>query len=209
MDWKIFAIALIMVVAFLYGFGALINRQRSQAALRWLVAGAKRAGKPGAIHWRGRSQSAGRLDVTDLRPPYRSMELFFVLERRGNLPMWIFQHLKGQRDELFIHADLRSQPDPEIEAGPQGSRSVQKRLSQPDGGYQKKEESGAFDIAWRGKESNSTLVRVQKFLEKYPKAKVRLSLGHESPHLALRIYLGGILRQSPEQFFDDLREAVR
>jgi hypothetical protein len=209
MDWKFLAVGVIMVLVLLYGFGALINRQRSQTTLRWLIAGAKKAGKPGMIRWRGRMQSAGRLDVTDLRPPYRSMELIFVLEPRGNLPIWIFKHLKGQRDELFIRADLRSLPDPEIEAGPQGSRSVQSRLAEPEKGYQKKEDTGAFDIAWRGKESNSTLVRVQKFLEKYPGTNIRISLGQEVPHLALRVYLGKLLRQPPEQFFDDLREAVR
>jgi hypothetical protein len=209
MDWKILIVGFILVLVFLYGFGALINRQRSQATLRWLIVGAKRVGKPGMIRWRGRMQSAGRLDVTDLRPPYRSLELIFVLEKRDNLPVWAFKHLRGQRDELFVRADLRSLPDPEIEAGPQGSRSVQNRLADPDGGYQKKEDSGAFDIAWRGKANNSSLVRVQKFLEKYPQANARISFGQESPHLALRIYLGGILRQSPEQFFDDLRDMVR
>jgi hypothetical protein len=209
MDWKILLIGAIMIVVLLYGFGAVFNRQRAQAAMRWLVAGAKQAGKPGMVRWRGRMQSAGRLDVTDLRPPYRSMELIFALERRDNLPMWLYQHLKGQRDELFVRADLRSLPDPEIEAGPQGSRSVQKRLEDAEKGYQKKASSGAFDIAWRGKESNSSLTRVQKFLEKYPKARLRLSLEQQSPHLALRVNLGSILRHSAEQFFDDLREAVR
>ncbi|MFZ6031660.1 MAG: hypothetical protein ACOYYS_28465 [Chloroflexota bacterium] len=209
MDWKILLAGLLLAAAFLYGFGALFNRQRSQAVLRWLAAGAKHAGKPSAVHWRGRMHAAGRLDVTDLRPPYRTMVLIFVLERRDNLPVWLFKHFKGQRDELFIHADLRSLPDPEIEAGPQGSRSVQSRLFQRDAGYRKKNDSGIFDIAWRGKESHSTLTRVQRFLHKYPKANLRFSLGQESPHLALRVNLGPLLRQSPEQFFDDLREAVR
>jgi hypothetical protein len=209
MDWKLLLVGVVMVLVLMYGFGALINRQRSQSTLRWLVTGAKRAGKPGLIRWRGRMQSAGRLDVTDLRPPYHTMELIFVLEPRGNLPMWIFKHFRGQRDELFVRADLRSLPDPEIEAGPRGSRSVQSRLADPEKGYQKKEESGAFDIAWRGKESNSTLARVQKFLEKYPGANMRISLGKEAPHLALRVHLEKLLRQSSEQFFDDLRDVVR
>lgn len=207
MDWKTWAIGFVMILVLMYAFGAFFNRQRAQIVIRWLAKGAKRIGKPGEVRWRGRMQSAGRLGISDIRPPYRSAELIFILEKRDNLPMWFYHHLKGQRDELFIRADLRASPKLEIEAGPQGCNNVQHRLAQ-DAGYTK-EESKPCDIAWRGEQNTTSIFRIQKFMKKYPNTNMRISLQKEEPHLALRTHLGKLLRQSPEEFFNDLRETIR
>jgi len=209
MDWKTLLVGLVMVLVLMYGFGAVFNRQRGQIVMRWLLKGARSVGKPGGLRWRGRMQSAAKLEMTDLHFPYRNMELIFVLEKRTNPFAWIYYHLKGQRDELFVRTDLRTPPDPQIEAGPQGSKTVQKYLDKEDSGYQKYDGSTDSDLAWKGASNPKRLARLESLLAKYPNCNLRISLQQDSPHLALRVYLGRLLRTPPEAFFKDLSDAIR
>ena len=209
MDLKTLLVGLVMAVVLLYGFGTMLHRQRSQAVMRWLLKGVRTAGEPGGLRWRGRMQSAAKIEITRLRTPYRTMELIFVLEKRHNPLSWVYGHFKGQRDELFIRADLRTAPDPQIEAGPKDCASVQKYLTQEDSGYREFDGGPDFDLAWKGASNLGRVARLQKLLEKYPNCNLRISLQKSEPHLALRIYLGRLLRLSPEQFFKDLGEALK
>ena len=112
-QWIVIGLCALLLVWFVCG--AAINYRRAGAVLEWLRAGMDELGELGGTGWLTALHSAAKLTVREARPPFRAVELFFVLEARENMLVWAFRHLLGRRDELFVRAELRSAPGEELE----------------------------------------------------------------------------------------------
>jgi hypothetical protein len=110
-----------------------VNRRRGIATYQWLQDGLSRLGKISESRWIGSASSGARLAIAEAQPPFRKIEVIFLLESREILPLWIFNHLRGKRDELIIKASLSGRPTQEIEAATNGARGFEKVISGEDG----------------------------------------------------------------------------
>ncbi len=190
-QWVVIGVCAFLLVWF--ACGAVINYRRAGAVLDWLKAGVAELGQSSVTGWMTGLHSAAKLTVHEARPPFRAVELFFVLEARENFLVWVFRHLLGRRDDLFIRAELRSAPGEELEAV---IRPPRLRDGEP------------FAITFPGRKNDRLASRIKSFLAAYPAAVLKLSLRRKSPHLFLRLELDHLRRSEAAAFFCALRTGL-
>jgi len=175
----------------------------------WLRSGLERLGKLSEARWIGSSGSGARLVVSQPSSPFKRIEVVFLLESREILPLWIFNHLRGKRDEMIIKANLRSAPSQEFEAALNGARDFKSALA---GGQKKPFEllpaPQGFEMARRGKQDDQEIERLSGFISDHAGAVWRISLQRKAPHLILRANLPSLQEKPPEEFFDEVKQLV-
>ncbi len=206
---QISVIILCVILLAAYAVGALYNRRRAKSILTWITAGLSPLGKAGEFRWHSPLHSAARLDVANVKAPFRTVQVLFVLEPRENLLVWLPRLLRGRRDELILRADLRLMPLQEFEVGRRGSRGLKTYIETQDEPYTTLPGNEHFDLAYRGKSDPEANARLQAFLAKYPRAIMRLSLQRKSVHLMLRADLEALRKAPLDEFFDALRVWLR
>ena len=125
-------IIVIVISAFMgvwFFLGSVYNRRRGMAVFNWLRSGIEQFGKLSEARWIGSSGSGARLVIGQAKSPYQRIEIVFLLESREILPLWLFNHLRGKRDEMIMKANLRSVPDQEIEIVQEGNREIEKLIA--------------------------------------------------------------------------------
>ncbi len=183
-------IGLCVLLLVWYICGAAINYRRAGSVETWLKEGAAALGDFGGTGWLTALHSAAKIVIRQARAPFRAVELFFVLEARENLLVWIARHLLGRRDELVVRAELRSAPAEELDV----ARKSHFRNT-----------TGPFDVSLPGGKSASLSGKVKLFLDTYSASVLRLSLRRKSPHVLVRIQLDPLRRKEARAFFSDLR----
>lgn len=204
---QIIVIALSVVLALGYFWGMLLNRKRGIATYYWLREGLQATiGEVTEGRWIGSAASGARLLVSEPRPPFRRVEVVFLLEAREILPWWLFQRLRGRRDQMILKAALRSLP-PAIDAA--RAQSAVLRQMQAEGKPKTVEGPGDFVFLLRGKAREADLKPWQDFLARYGEAVISLSLSHRQPHVVLRLSLPPLQAQEEPAaaFFEALAAA--
>jgi hypothetical protein len=171
-QWLIIGLCVILVAW--YVAGAIINYRRAEIVSRWLQDGLDEIGALSGMGWLTALHTAGRLAIRDAKPPFQTVELLFALESRENLPVWVFRHLLGRRDELYIRAELRTVPKTEFE--------VERTNRQKDS-------SERYSITCSGRKSEALEGKLNDLLANYPHAILKLSLKPKKPHLLIRLNL--------------------
>jgi len=192
-----------------YVVGWLFNRRRGNALFARLKTSLEGIGEISETRWLSPLHSSAQFIVKDAQVPFRKLGVVFVLEPRENFPVWIFRHLVGRRDELYIRAELRNTPSQEFEVGRKGKAGVGfMTRSEKSDSYALLSGPGSFEIARRGKHDVPGLERLQVFLARYVKDIQRLSLQRQSPHLILRTHLGGLQNEPYGEFFEALKSLI-
>jgi hypothetical protein len=101
-QWIVIGLSVLMV-AWFFGIGAYL-RQREANIFRWIYRGLKKIGEPGPVETAGRRERLPGLEVSKLSGPFRRIQVNFKLERKENPPLWIFQRLQGNREEVIVRA---------------------------------------------------------------------------------------------------------
>lgn len=190
-QWLVIGFCALLLVWFICG--AVINYRRAGALLEWLKAGVEELGELGATGWLTALHSAAKLTVHKAHPPFRAVELFFVLEARENLLVWAFRHMLGRRDELFIRAELRSAPGEELEAVSNARRTTT---------------GEKLAVIFSDGKNEKLAERLKPFLTFYSAAILKLSLRRKSPHVFLRLKLDPLRRDEARAFFSALRTCL-
>jgi hypothetical protein len=189
-----------------YVLGWLFNRRRGHALYDWLKTSLQGLGEISETRWLSPLHSSAQFIVKEAQSPFRKLGVVFVLEARENFPVWVFRHLVGRRDELYVRAELRSVPPQEFEVGRKGKAGVGFLTKSEKGdSYSLLSGPGGFEIARRGKSDPPGLERLQAFLDRYAKDIQRLSLQRQSPHLIIRTHMGKILKEPEGEFFEALK----
>lgn len=185
---------------------ATINRRRGIAMYYWLREGLQKLGEIDEASWIGSSGSGARLVVSKAQKPFQRIEMIYLLESREILPLWVFNRLRGKRDEIILKATLRNTPVLEVEVARTGDRQfrdlIDKEQKKP---YTSMPSREPFVVAQRGRPDEAEMQRLGDFLERYKTNLFRISLQRTSPHLILRSYLPDPKAESAEDFFVALR----
>jgi hypothetical protein len=199
-------IAVIGLSAFLalwYGGGHLYNRRRGQRLFRWLETGLEALGGQTEAGWIGSPASGARVNVRQAASPFRRLEITLLLENREILPVWLFQHLRGNRDWLIIKATLRSPRRGEIEVVPAVGRIAQ------DLPWVWEDGPHGLTVACLGPGAQVQATALKPWLETYGAYLHRFSWRKTDPHVQLQVQAGGLLLVSSETLLTDLQEALK
>jgi hypothetical protein len=189
-----------------YALGWWYNRRRGHAVWAWLQNRLGELGEISETRWLSPLHSSAQFIVTNAQSPFRKIGVVFVLEPRENFLVWLFRHLVGRRDELYIRAELRNIPSQEFEIGLKGKAGVGfLTRSEKGDAYTVLSGPGGFEIARRGRYDEHGVERLNALLARYAKVIQRLSLQRKSPHLILRAHLGRLLDEADGEFFEALK----
>lgn len=184
---------------------ATVNRRRGIATYQWLQEGLRSLGKISEARWIGSASSGARLAIAEARSPFRKVEAIFLLESREILPLWIFNHLRGKRDELIFKASFSGRPTQEIEVAISGKRGFEEVISGENGqSYSRLPAPKGFEIAARGSKDDLTTERLNHFLKRYGEAVWQISIQKKQPHLIMRAYLPALRETEATDFFEAL-----
>jgi len=187
-----------------YVIGNSYNRRRGIRTLNWLREGLVSLGDQIQASWIGSAASGARLAINNAAPPFRQLEITFLLESRELLPLWLIHFLRRRRDELIIKADLHSPRKGEMEVIPRGSRLERSMRQKGQASWQWEDGPHGLRVAYRGRQGDMLRMAVTPFLQSYGSSLRRFSLRKDTPHLLLHIRLAGLVEGSPTDFFDDL-----
>lgn len=212
---QIIVILLSAIMGVWFFLGSIYNRRRGMAIYNWLRSGIEQFGKLSEARWIGSSGSGARLVISQAKSPFQRIEIVFLLESREILPLWIFNHLRGKRDEMIMKANLRSVPGQEIEIAREGNREMEKILSSSESKpYERfpvnfSHEAPGYIIAIHGIKDEQNLEYLEGVLQAYSNSLWRVSLQRKAPHLVLRANLPDFQNTSPEEYFSGLSKLVR
>lgn len=204
-QWTVIVLSALFVAWFFNGTAK--NRKLGDQVLRWVQGGTSQLGRVSeARRIRG---SAVQFSMKDAAAPFRKLDLTVTLESRENPPLWLYDRLKGKRDELVIQGTLRNAPQQEFEitrvktdlgaAQEMTGASMPKMLHISSGTYALTSIDGI---------DPGRLELLEQFLSKYSDAVQRLTLKRSAPHLMVRLKLTPLLETTPQDFIKDLQGLI-
>ncbi|MFO7172543.1 MAG: hypothetical protein DIU70_006210 [Bacillota bacterium] len=93
-----------------YFFGSYLNRRRANHLARAIAAAAPTLGKGATIRPLGTGGSGFQVQIQEPVPELRSATLLCLLEARDFPLAWAYTRLRGRRDQIVLHAELRRPP---------------------------------------------------------------------------------------------------
>jgi hypothetical protein len=197
-------LVLALLMLLWYVVGTWYSRRRGIRTLNWLREGLAILGGRSHASWIGSAASGARLLIDKAEPPFRQLDVTFMLESRELLPLWLVNLLRGKRDEIIIKAILRSPPQGVIEVSPTGSRLEKSLRQNTQVNWRWQEGLHGLNIAYRGRQGEDLRAAVVPFLQSYGPSLHRLSWKKDKPHLLLHARLAGVVDRSPADFFTAL-----
>ena len=196
------AIGVAVFVWLWYVIGYFLNRKRAGELFDWVISGLDQLGDQVDVGRVGRFGSTVRIHIEKAAAPYRWVEIFLSIEPRENLPIWIYNLIRGKRDEIFIKANLRNAPGQELEVARRTDRGFRRYVA----GQQKKPFElvpgpHEFEIARRGKKEERGLEHMRLFLDQYGKGIVLVSVQQKEPHVNIRAFLSSLKKSSASDFY--------
>lgn len=197
-------LAFALVMLLWYVVGTWYNRRQGIRTLNWLREGLGSLGGQLQASWIGSAASGARLVINNAAPPFRQLEVTFLLESREVLPLWLMNLLRGRRDELIVKAHLRSPRKDEIEVVPRGSRLERSMRREAQSTWQWVDGPHSLGVAYRGDQGEALYAAVSSFLQSYGHSLRRFSWRRAKPHLLLHTRLVGLVERPATDFFNDL-----
>ncbi len=200
---SLFVLLVILVLGW-FAIGTQMNIRKGNHVLRWLQEGLSLVGEKTTLRWLG--SSAVELKVQKAQEPFRTVEIFVVLEPR-DVPflLWLFR-ARGRRDLLIVRGQLRAIPRLELEALDASAwstrgieRTVQRKRWTPVG-----TPPGSPLVAYvQGRmDAVSELLALATVSEL---SLVRLAVRQNAPNLEAQWRLAGFERLTSRRVFEALR----
>jgi hypothetical protein len=203
-QWVVIGVCFVLIAGYIWGY--YVNRRMAEQVLSWLKTGLGKWGQMTPGERLGSLVSGGKLNINQPVEPLQRIEIIYLLAPRENLIFWLFDSLRGRRDELVVKISYRAAPKKEdlLEAGFPRDRDFQQAANQAG-----KAPAALIDGGLAIAQPNQASViadRTRDFLQKYGKAVQRLSIRQTYPHLLLRARLKPLLNQPAEAFFTTVRQ---
>ena len=199
-------IGLVLVLALWYLGASIFNRRRGLAVFHWLRNGLNRLGGEIASSWIGSSGSGARIQVRKADPPFRDFEIIYLLASRELLPLFLFDLLRGKRDQLILKARFRAAVHGEVEVVPAGGGLARKLRAEQERPWNIETGPHGLLIGTRGRKPEEPRAALAPLLEKYGPHVRQVSLSSKAPHLILILSLSGLYEKggSAAGLFDDV-----
>lgn len=199
-------IGLVILLALWYLGASIFNRRRGLAIFQWLRADLERLGGEISASWIGSSASGARIQVHKTDPPFRDLEVVYLMASRELLPLFLVDLLRGKRDQVIIKARLRSIIHSEIEIVPAQSGLARKMRAEKQQPWDIQDGPHNLLIGTRGRKPDAPLESLDPLLKKYGPHIRQVSLSSKAPHLIVILSLAGLYKKgdSAAGLFDDL-----
>lgn len=198
-----------ILLAVWYLFASIYNRRRGIAIYNWLRAGLETLGGKVSGRWLGSSGSGAELRIQDANPPFKALDIIYLLASRELLPLFLVNLLRGKRDRLIVKMTLRFNPRGEMEAVPARSGLARQMRSRHDRPW--RIEDGPHGLV-TGARGGGDVLRIASMplLEKYGDRVIQLSWAEKSPHLIATLSLAGLYEKggSAAGLYADLAAAA-
>jgi hypothetical protein len=196
---QILVIGLSLVLGLWFLGGTWYNRRRARQIWHWLEPGLDVFGGQVGKVWIGSSGAGLRVAIDRASPPFRRLELVVRLESRENLPLWLFEVARGQRDQLTLRATLRSFGRTELEAVPLDRPLTSAPQAPGERTWDETGISPRWRIAHRGRVGEEQIDAVRGFISVYTDYLQRLALRRAEPQLLVQISLSGVTEELVRQ----------
>jgi hypothetical protein len=180
-------------LALWYLAASIYNRRRGIAVYRWLHSGLEDLGGEVSGRWIGSSGSGAELHVFGANPPFRELQIIYLLASRELLPLFLVDLLRGKRDRVIIKATLKANPDAELEIAREGSGLARQMRAEKNRPWTIAEGPGGFVIGGRGG-SEPLRAATLPLLEKYAAQVNHISWAKKAPHLIAILSLEGLFQ---------------
>jgi len=160
--------------------------------------------------YRRLGNSGAQFIVEKAEVPFRQIEMVFLLEPRENLLLWLFERIRGRRDELMLRANLRSAPAQEVRLGRREDRQFKASVErEPDKPFEWIEAPAGLEVARRGASDTAMIKRWEKLTDRYGEAVRRVSIQSKEPHLTVRVRLSAEGERSAATLLDAVGETLQ
>lgn len=215
-QWIVIILSVLMLVW--YVIMGIHNRRLGIRAYRWLREGLESRGFIVQARWIGASSTGAKLvwqptsaeDQANSNMSHgavKELHVSYYLENREIFPLWLFYHLKGQRDILVVQALLTHAPKDELIYKKANEKSFQQYVPA----------FKAKDIRWHEYRNNfyiskipshntSTEANISSFVERWHNELCGIATQRKAPHIIIKMSLEPILTYSAIDFCRQLFE---
>ncbi len=184
-QWVVIGLSVAMGCWFLAGIA--INRRVGRAACAIIASGLEgyTCGAPG---WLDLATAGMAIKPSSKGLPVERMEAVISLERRENLPLWLFQLAAGKRDTLALRVIMARKPG--FEAHLLNAReyaSINALTHEREPALQRRDAVGGFPLFVGGEPPEPVLRVFGDLAARFKDSIVRLSLRPETPNLLLHM----------------------
>jgi hypothetical protein len=192
-------------------FGASVyNRRRGLAIYHWIMSGLDDFGGEVSGKWLGSSGSGAQLHVHGAAPPFKTLDIIYLLTSRELLPLFLVDLMRGKRDQLIIKTEIRPHFIGEVEVLPEKSSLTRQMQSEQNKPWTINTLSHQLISGLRGSDGSKLQQALEPFAEKYGANIRRISWGRKAPHLIIMLSLTGLFDKdgSASALYADLKTIV-
>jgi len=197
-------------LALWYLGAAIVNRRRGLAVFFWLRNGFDQLGGEVSSRWIGSSGSGAQIQIRKAAPPFKEIQLIYLLASRELLPLFLFDLLRGKRDRLFFKATLRVATPGEVEVVRAGSGLARQMRAEKAHPWTLQDGPHGLLIGARGRGAAALCAAQAPFLEKYGPLVQHISWSRQAPQFIVILSLAGLYTRggSAAGLFTDLAAAA-
>lgn len=192
-------------------FGASVyNRRRGLTIYHWIQADLDDFGGEVSGKWLGSSGSGAQLHIHKAAPPFKTLDIIYLLTSRELLPLFLVDLLRGKRDQLIIKTEIRPHFIGEVEIIPEKSSLARQMHSEQDKPWTINALPHQLISGLRGSDGSKLQQALEPFTEKYGSNIRRISWGRKAPHLIITLSLAGLFEKggSASDLYTDLKTIV-
>lgn len=206
-EWIVIIISVILLVWFF--IGNILNNQRAQRLLAWLVASAQNIGKVTSGRMLAPNADGPRAMIKMDVSPVRQIEANLRLLRRENLPLWIYQKIINRKDEITLNLSLNTASPHSLMAF--AKKNSSQAVEQANRGMAQAlvflQETNEHRLYYRQKFDPDQVQRLKGFLENNPSV-TSVMLRTEAPHLSIRAPIKTIYSLEQKNFLNKLLDLI-
>jgi len=206
-EWIVIIISVILLVWFF--IGNVLNNQRAQGLLTWLVDSAKTTDKVTSGRMLAPNADGPRAIIKMDGSSVRQLEINFRLLRRENLPLWIYQCIVRRKDEITLNFSMSKASSNVLVAFDKknSSQAVEKANRGAAQSLVFLQETAGHRLYYRQKFDPDQVQRLKGFLENNP-AVTGVMIQSGAPQLSIRTPINTIYSLEQKNFLNKLVDLV-
>jgi hypothetical protein len=203
--WLFIILAAIFSIG--YGLGSAANHRRAEAIILRLQDDLHEVGTLSRLKHSGPHTISFRFLPKNGQLQF--VDFLVTLEARELLPVWLWQRLRGQRDQLRLHANAISAPGFDIRIFPRGDQTSLQAMQAAGKPFMLLEEIKGFNFYVRGVGVPSSRDSLPTFIANYADNLQFLAIQSTPFHIQLAFQLQGLQGQSFVILYQSLQDIIK